>query len=194
MEDLLYDMLQELEFLIGEGKKVPLSSQYMISREPLLALIQEIRENVPDAIERAHTILEKEEQIKEDANSMYQSMVGEAESKARGLELKAKQRAERIINDAQNKAEQIYDDAERKAADIVANAQRKGEELVADHTVLAQAEREAEKLRSDARNDAQREKLSVLNQCETLLRRAEDAAISVANELRDARMSFDNDR
>lgn len=198
-------MLDDLETQVNEGKKVPLTNQYVINRENVLAMIQQIRDSLPEAIVVANRMLEKQDAMMESANNQYNNKIAEAESKARSLGLDSKQRAEKLVNDAQQHADELYTDAQRQAHDLVANAQRQAEdmvsnadrkakELVSQTKIMVDADREATRILTEARAEAQRDRLAAFDHCDDLLKRAEDAAISAANELRDARMSFDKER
>lgn len=186
--------LDELVLHINDGKRVPLTSQYVVNRDIVMALIQEIRDNLPDSVLYANQLLEKEAEIKEKANSMYKNTLAEAESKARAMALEAKQRADKVMVDIQMQADQLYADAQRQADEIIARAEMRKMELVSESSVLEEADRKATRMLADARSEAQRDRLAALDHCEVMLKRAEDAAIAVANELRDARMGLDDGR
>lgn len=194
MERDVYALLDDLEIQINEGKKVPLTNQYVINRDSVLAAISAIRDNMPEAVKDANRIMEKKNQIKEEANNQYNNTIAEAEAKARALTLESKQRAEKTMTDAQNQADQLYADAERQANELVISAERKAKDLVAQTNIMIEADKEATRILTEARAEAQRDRMAAYDQCDELLKHAEDTAIAVANELRDARMSFDRER
>lgn len=190
----VYGLLDDLETQVNEGKKVPLTNQYVINREAMIAAIQSVRDNLPTEMQEARRILEQGSQRLEEANNRYHNKIAEGESKSRAMLLESKQRAEKEINDAQAQAESILADAQRRANDIKVNAEREAAERVSNTTIMVEADREATRIRTEARAEAQRDRMAALDLCDELLRRAEDAAINAANELRDARLSFDRDR
>ncbi|MDL2318007.1 hypothetical protein LJC74_02770 [Eubacteriales bacterium OttesenSCG-928-A19] len=192
--DRVYAMLDNLEDLVNEGKRFPLTNQFVINREAVIAAIQEIRDHLPDAVVQANQILEQESQIREDANYQYETIVADAEDRARALNLDSQQMADDLMNDAQNQADQLYASAQREASDMVSSAQRKAQELISQTSIMVEADREANRILTEARAEAQRDRLATLDHCDALLKRAEDMAIDVANKLRDERMSFDHDR
>lgn len=193
--EMLHGMLDDLEYQIMDGKKVPLTNnQYMVNRDALLAAIQSIRDNLPNAVTQANRIVEKEAQIMEEANNLYQNIIAEAEAKARARGLESKQQADELMMDAQHQADDLYEGAKRQADEIIESAQRKARELVAESAIMVEANQQANDLMTEARREAQRERMNALDHCDEMLRRAEDAAIASANELREARMNFEQER
>ena len=193
MEEL-FAMLDDLEVQISEGTRVPLTNQYVINRDSMLATIVAIRDSLPEAMHKANGILEREAQLKEDANNRFNNTIAEAESKARAMILENKQRADKMVNDAQLQSSQLYEDAKRKADDLVISAERRAQELVSQTAIMTEADREASRILSDARAEGQRDRMAALDICDKLLKHVEDIAIDVANKLRDERMNFDRDR
>lgn len=187
-------VLDNIDAMVNAGKRLPLTNQYVVNRDVMMAAIQDLRDKLPRAVEQAVALLAKEEEIRERANNDYNNTMAEAESKARAMGLESKQRADKILTDAQNQADQMYDDAQRQTQAMIEDAHRKADELVADSAILREADKEATQLRNETRAENQRDRLAALNHCEELLRRAEDAAIKVANELRDIRMGYDEER
>lgn len=192
--DNIYALLEDLDALLNEGRKVPLTNQYVINRETAIGLVQRIRENLPEEIKEANSLLERKEQLKEEANNEYHNTIAEAESKARALTLDTKQRADKLLSDAQAQSQQTLEDAQSKAGDTISNAERKAAELVANTSIMLEAERESTRIIAEARTEAQRDRLAALDICEEMLKHVEDVAIDVANKLRDERMNFDRDR
>lgn len=193
--DEIFALLDDLEAQVNEGKKVPLTNnQYVINRDLMIQTIQLVRDNLPDAVLHANHILQEEARIKDDANNQYENILSEAETKARALTVDTKQRVDTLMTDAQDQADALYEDAQRQAQDLVANAERKAADLVSQTSIMVEADREANRILTEARAEAQRDRLSTLDHCDQMLRRAEDLAIDIANKLREERMSFDSDR
>lgn len=106
-------LIKELEDLVYEAKRKTFSDDITINRQTILAIIQDIKNTLPDELKDAEYILKSRDQI-----------VAEAENKAN-----------RIIDDAHNKANKILDEseiirqAEKEAKAIVADAKRYMEKL-----------------------------------------------------------------
>ena len=56
---------------------------------------------------------------------------------------------------------------------------------------MTRAEQQANEILANARSEAQRMRMMAMDHCRELLKQAEDSAIQVANELREARLQFD---
>lgn len=191
--DRVFAMLDDLMALVNEGKRVLLTSQFAINREAVIEAIQQIRDHLPDAVVHANQILQREAQIREEAEAHYENILAEAEARARALTLDSSQRAEQLLGDAQNQADQLYEDAQRQAGELVSNAERKAKDMVSQTSIMVEADREANRILTEARAEAQRDRLATLDHCDTLLKRAEDTAVDIANKLREERMRFDRD-
>lgn len=201
----LYDMLDDLERLISEGKKVPLTNQYVINRDNVVDMIQRIRDSLPEAVVQADQVLAQEAQIIAEANSHFGNIIAEAESKARALSLDSKQRAEKTVNDANDEADHTVADAQQQAGQMIADAKKRAEEMVAKSAIMAEADREATRLLTEADREAsritqesraqsQRDRETALNICENMLKEIEDTAIDIANQVRSQRMNFERER
>lgn len=190
----LNKMLDDLEMQISEGKKVPLTNQYVINRETVIAAIQDIRDSLPDAVQEASRILADQHRMKEESGKLYEETLSEANSKARSVLLESKQRADKTMHEAQNAADALYLDAERQAKELVAGAEQRARELVSQTKIMADADKEATRILADARAEGDRDLMAIHDHCEKLLRQAEDTAIAVANELREVRINIGRDR
>lgn len=215
--DTLYTLLDDLEIHVNDAKKVPfVAGQYMVSRDWVLKTLTDIRDHLPEAVKDAHRVLAGKAQLQEEAQQNADAILAEAEGKADALLTDSQQRANKLLDDTQLDADQLYGDAERQAAELVAKAEKEANTRIADaerdakarvaetvimaeaeresSRLLTEAEREAARLISEARTEAKRDKAAALEHCDELLKHAEDTAISIANELRNARMRYDRER
>jgi len=194
MEHDIYAMIADLEGQIENGKKVPFTNQYVIDRETTMMLVQTIRDTLPEALKEANHVIRQETRILQDARRHSDNIVAEADAKARMLRMESEQRAEALANTTRQQSDEVIQKAEQKAQSIVESAERRAEELVAQTSITIRAEQQANELLTTARGEAQRTRMAVYDHCTDLLKRAEDAVIDVANELRDARLQLDNER
>lgn len=203
--DQFLNALEALEILISEGKKVPLTNQFVINRDSAMAAIQAIRDNIDGAVAQANNLLVDEARIREDADNEYNSIIAEAEARARKIGIDSKQQAEKLMADAQTQADQMYNevkdqadqmyaDAQRQAAGLVAKAEADAAQMVAESAILAEADREATRLKNDARAEAQRVQLKAAETCDKMYKHAEDFVIDIANKLRNERSKFERNR
>jgi len=106
--DILY-LVDRLEELVGEGKRVPFSGRVMVEEVEFLALVDQLRVAVPNEIKQAQRVIRERERI-----------VGEAQDEAVRIVQVARDRADAlvsqhsIVNDARQVSEQILRDAEEE--------------------------------------------------------------------------------
>lgn len=84
--DILY-LVDRLEELVGEGKRVPFSTRIMVEEEEFLALVDQLREAVPNEIKQAQRVIKERERI-----------IGEAQAEAARIVDVAQGQAERLVS------------------------------------------------------------------------------------------------
>lgn len=194
MENDIFSLIADLEGHIENGKKVPFTSQYVVDRDAVMHIVMQMRDMLPEAIKEANLIIKQENRILQDARKHSDNIMAEADSKARTLRMESEQRAEGLSISSRQQAEEMVSKAKAQAAAIIDSAERQADDLVSQTSVNIRAEQQANEILTTARGDAQRTRMAVFDHCMELLKRAEDSAIDVANELRDARMQMDNER
>lgn len=194
MEQDIFDLIAELEMLIDTGKKVPFTNQSMVDRDQVMNIVSLIRDTLPEAIQEANRVLKQENRILQDAKKHADNVMAEADAKARTLRMDSEQRAAALDTNSKERADQMIDDAKRKAHDVIESAERKAEELVSQTSITTRAEQQAAEIVTNARAEAQRTRMVTMDHCSEMLKRVEDLSISIANELRDARMQLDQER
>src|SRR6185437_10191521 len=60
--DILY-LVDQLEELVGSGKRVPFSTRVMVEEEDFLALVDQLREALPNEIKQARRVIKERERI-----------------------------------------------------------------------------------------------------------------------------------
>ena len=194
MENDIFAIITELENYLESAKRVPLTNQIMLERSSALNLIKMMRDSLPEAIKSANRITNQESRILQEAKKHYENLTAEADAKAQKLRLESEQRAQATLADASKQADQMLADAQRQADAVVNSAQRKADELVAQTAVMARAEQQANEILTNARGESQRVRVMALEHCADLFKRCENEAITIANELRDARIQLDQER
>lgn len=194
MEFDVFALIADLEGQIESGKKVPFTNQYVVDRDALMTLVQAIRDSLPEAIKEGNNVVRQQNRIVQDAKRHADNLIADADAKARMLRLESEQRADALSAQARQQAEDMMANAKAQSESILDAAERKAEELVEQTSIHIRAEQQAGEILTNARGEAQRTRLAVFDHCIDLLKRAEDSAIDVANELRDARLQMDNER
>ena len=117
----LLDLVDRLENMAAQAKKMPMTSMSMLDAEQMLGLIDQLRVAVPRSIHDAQELIERREQIVNqtmiDARRIRTTAEGDARLLVDETEMvKAAQvRTEEIIQDANSKADRIISLAEQEA-------------------------------------------------------------------------------
>lgn len=128
MEDRPIDILflvERLESLIADGKRLPLTSNVVVDQEAALDLVDQLRVAVPEEIRAAKQINSQGSRILEKAEDEAQQTLARAQEHAalliqeRGLTEEAQRVAARIIADAETAAGEIRRGADEYAASVL---------------------------------------------------------------------------
>ncbi len=106
-------LLQRLEEALTSGSRIPFSRRSLIDEEECLAIVEQIREAVPDEIQRARRTNQDRERVLAEAHERAQIVLAEADEQA----------ADRLGDHAQVRA------AEVRAAQIQDEAEQQGDEI-----------------------------------------------------------------
>jgi len=120
-------LIDNLEDLIAEGKKVPLTSSVMLNEQKIYEIIDEIRGSFPDEIKQARWIVKERQEMLDEAEKESARIVDEAraaaEDQAADAEVVklAEERAAKILEDVRAKEREIRLGAEDYADEMLAN-------------------------------------------------------------------------
>ena len=109
----ILELIDRLESLAAQARKVPITGRAMIDAERLLELVDQMRLSVPRNVQDANEIIERREQIINQTMNDARRLRATAEQDARALvdesELTklAKRRSEEIMAEAEQRAERI---------------------------------------------------------------------------------------
>lgn len=112
----LVAILSELTDLVEGARAMPMSASALINRAEVLDLLSSAREVLPGQIAKA-------DQLLADADSV----LAEAQEKARGILTRAETEAERLISQ-----ESVVAAANARAAELIAQAEAKAEQLAVE--------------------------------------------------------------
>lgn len=122
--DIMY-LVDQLEALVNSSRRVPLSSRVMLEEEDLLAILEKLREAVPQEIKQARKILQDRDEIIKSSQSEAEKIVNMARERAEfminqeGVLYLAKERGEQVLNDAQRDAHQTRQEIEQYAIEML---------------------------------------------------------------------------
>jgi hypothetical protein len=142
-------IIDQLEALIENSRRVPMSSLRMVDANAAREMIERLRVNVPASIIESERMLQERERILEAAEAEAAAIVEQAKRRAQellshdALVAAAKREAERIVLDSQLAAQRRRDEADRYAASVL-------EELAEKlHVISRQVENGLELLRQN---------------------------------------------
>jgi len=143
----LHDKLDEIVGLVENARAMPMSASCIVNRGELLALLDELREQLPAEIAEAASVLRTREEVLDEGRAEADRIIEEAKRERARLVAKtevvrtATDEAERIVVEAQAESERMRDEVDEYVDTKLANF-----EVVLGKTLTA-VERGREKLR-----------------------------------------------
>jgi F0F1-type ATP synthase membrane subunit b/b' len=122
--DIIF-LVERLESIIANGKKLPLTNNVVIDQTAALGLIDELRVAVPEEVRAAKRINSEGERIIEKAQDEADRIVARAQEQAaflideRGLTQQAEAESRRIIGEAEADAEEVRRGADEYAVNVL---------------------------------------------------------------------------
>ena len=117
----IVQLVDKLEGMVGQARKMPITGRSMVDAERLLELVDQMRLALPRNLQEAQEVLERREQIVNqtmlDARRIRATAEGDARALVEESELmkSAKRRADEVIEEAGHKAERIIGVAQQEA-------------------------------------------------------------------------------
>jgi cell division septum initiation protein DivIVA len=156
----LQALIEELEEIVENASKVPLTTKCMLDREEVWEVIQQFRLNYPEEIKQAQWVKKERERIlnesRQEASSIIESanqkvvmMVNETEiiklakAKADDIIKEADLRAIEINHQSEIKARATIEEAQTKADDYKKRAQAYADSLLATAETTANTARDS---------------------------------------------------
>jgi hypothetical protein len=118
--DSLDSLVDELEALVVESRRVPLSHTLLINQELLLDLVDRLRAAMPGEVRQAQRVLNQQQQIIEHAQTQAFRTLQE-----RGLMQRLESERMQIVAQAQRDAERTRHDADKYARDVLVQLQKR---------------------------------------------------------------------
>ena len=139
----VFESLDELNRHLEQAYGVPMTSNAMVPRNEMLALLDELRNALPVEMDDAQDVLDKQDEIIHgaedrasqtiaDANAEADDIVGGARGDADAMLADAQQRSESMIAQAEDEARALVDNARSEADRTIAQANDTYERTVAD--------------------------------------------------------------
>jgi F0F1-type ATP synthase membrane subunit b/b' len=122
--DIIF-LVERLESIIANGKRLPLTNNVVVDQAAALGLIDELRVAVPEEVRAAKRINSEGERILEKAQEEAERIVARAQEQAaflideRGLTQQAEAESRRIIAEAETDAEEVRRGADEYAVSVL---------------------------------------------------------------------------
>ena len=140
--DILH-LIDRLEELVGEARKLPVGGGAVISRQRLLDLIDRMRVAVPKEVYEAREIIEKRDEVLADAGGEASRLIAraqeEVETRLKKTEVvkASEERARQILAQAQARMEELSRESEAQAVARLDDAQAAAREQMREADVYA---------------------------------------------------------
>jgi cell division septum initiation protein DivIVA len=119
-------LLERLEELATQATKVPLTGKVLVDPDEVLAIVDEMRDMLPQEIRDANRVSRDREAIIGEAREQAEATVREAQAMATRLTSEAA-----VTKEAQEQADELIDQAKRVAREIRQNALEWADDLFA---------------------------------------------------------------
>lgn len=146
----VFEALDELNQTVEQAYGVPMTSNCMVPRNDMLALLDDLRNALPVEIDDAQDVLDKQAEILRGAEERARGMVADAEAQAGDIVGRAQEDADNIVADARRHATDLVAKAEDDADHMVSSARREAEDTV------TRAQAEADRLIEDGNTSYRR--------------------------------------
>jgi hypothetical protein len=122
--DIIF-LVERLESIVANGKKLPLTSNVVVDQVAALDLIDQLRVAVPEEVRAAKRINSEGERILEKAQQEAERIIATAQEQAaflideRGLTQKAEEESHQIVANAQADGDEVRRGADEYAASVL---------------------------------------------------------------------------
>jgi len=136
--EIIY-LIDRLESLINEAKRLPLTSGVIVNQEEFLKIIDQMRLTIPQEIREARRLKEEREEVIARAQAEAEKIVAEAKGEVDGLLAEerllkaAKEEGAKIMEQARREAEKIRKGADEYAIEVLGQLQ---DQLIALQTTI----------------------------------------------------------
>jgi len=110
-------LVERLEALVVNARKVPMTSQIILEQAAVLDLIDQMRVAIPDEVKQARRIVQESERVVQKAREESEQIIGAAQEQAAIL-----LQDQSILRDAENRAGDMEKSAQTKADETMRGA------------------------------------------------------------------------
>ncbi len=110
----LDELIDELEDVLAEGRRVPLTGRLLVDEEHILDIIDRMRVAVPEELRQARRVLQEQDRLLDEAQARVQQALEE-----QGLMAAVEAERQRIMEQAEQEASQIRSGADEYARQVL---------------------------------------------------------------------------
>lgn len=131
----LDDLIDELEDVLAEGRRVPFSGRLLVDEERILDIIDRMRVAIPEEHKRARRIVQEQERLIAEAQARVQQVLEErglleaVEAERTRLLQQAEQEAATVRAGADDYARQVLEELDARLAKLVTSVRNGLHEL-----------------------------------------------------------------
>ena len=126
------NILDEIENLVVEGKRIPLTNKSLIDEMELVHLVDNLRQELPLEIQNAQNIMDNKDSILNEARGEADQILGNAKERAEQMIEESK-----IVRESKEKAALVMEQAAAQQKEIVEQAYRQAHQLRSDASAYA---------------------------------------------------------
>lgn len=126
----VFEALDELITHVEQAYGVPMTSNCMVPRQEMLALLDDVRNALPTEMDDAQDVLDKRDLIIRGAEDRAYEIVDDAQREADELTARSREDADNMLRDSENRAHATVAKAEDEAGRIVEDARREASQTV----------------------------------------------------------------
>ncbi|MEE1200541.1 MAG: hypothetical protein U0L09_07800 [Christensenellales bacterium] len=180
--EFFIELLKHLRTVIERGSRVPLTNRVVIDADKCMMIIDDLENNLPDAVQYGMQMYSERKRI-----------MGDAEETAISRVTSAEMRANAVLENARREAKQLVVDAEAEANAIIDDAQERADHMISENEITQQAREEARIIKNDARVEASELRLKVTHDAYQMLSALEEELVGACNSIRRRRMELGDD-
>lgn len=132
--DILH-LIDRLEEIVGEARKLPVGGGVVVSRQRLIDLIDRMRVAVPKEVYDSRDVLERQEEVLRAAHEDAEIMLAEARA-----QIEERLKDDALVKAAKDRADEIASEAEKKAEDLLRDAERQARERLDEAAEASRAQ------------------------------------------------------
>lgn len=137
--DILH-LIDRLEEIVSEGRRVPVGGGVVVSRQKMVDLIERMRVAVPGEVYEARDILERREAAVEEGRRQAQDLLSRAHE-----ELESRLNETEVVRAAHERSRQLTLDAERRVRELLQAAEEQARQRLDESQAQSRQEmREAD--------------------------------------------------